>query len=105
MNRMLVTSIVGLTLAIGSSNSAELIENEQAFPQKMFLRGGWAIQSSDKVKEDGGTISTGKFRPNGWYPTSVPSTVLAALCKNGVGPDPYFCEYLRKLPGYQDGIW
>lgn len=105
MNRMLVISIVGLTLAIASSNSAELIENEQAFPQKMFLTEGWAIQSSDKVKEDGGTISTGKFRPRGWYPTSVPSTVLAALCKNGVFPDPYFGENLRKIPGYQDGIW
>jgi len=71
----------------------------------LFLREGWAIQSSDKVKENGAIISTGKFKPDGWYAASVPSTVLAVLCKNSVFPDPYFGENLRKIPGYQDGIW
>jgi exo-1,4-beta-D-glucosaminidase len=105
MKRLLVISIAALALAAASSNCAEGKEKVERVPRKLSLREGWAIQSSDKVKEDGGAISSGKFKPNGWYPTSVPSTVLAALCKNGVFPDPYFDENLRKIPGYQDGIW
>jgi len=56
---------------------------------RLFLKEGWEIRSSTQVKESGEIISTSGFKPEGWYPTSVPSTVLTALVKNGVYPDPY----------------
>ena len=53
-----------------------------------LLTKNWEIKSSTQVKEGGEIISTGKFKPRSWYPTSVPSTVLNALVKDGVYPDP-----------------
>jgi exo-1,4-beta-D-glucosaminidase len=66
---------------------------------------GWAIQSSDLVNEDGSVISTNAFGPVGWYPTSVPSTVLAALVENGVYPDPYFGMNLNSIPDLTGTSW
>ena len=66
---------------------------------------GWAIQSSDFVGETGEIISTIEFSPVGWYPTSVPSTVLAALVENGVYPDPYFGTNLKSIPDLTGSSW
>lgn len=62
-----------------------------------FLTDGWAIQSSAVVLEPGEKISTETFRATGWYPTSVPSTVLAALSRNGVYRDLYFGKNLDSV--------
>ena len=67
--------------------------------EKLILKENWAIQSSAKVNADGARISTLEYKPEGWIPTSVPSTVLAALVKNGVYPDPYFGTNIEKIPG------
>src|SRR5450759_2389319 len=66
---------------------------------KFLLKDNWAIQSSKGVKSDGKSISTAGFRTEGWYPTSVPTTVLAALVANKVYPDPYFGTNINNLPG------
>ena len=66
---------------------------------RFVLKNGWAIQSSARVQEKGDVVSTTQFKPKGWYPTSVPSTVLAALVQNKVFPDPYFGMNLRSIPG------
>src|SRR5262245_41592649 len=63
------------------------------------LRDGWAMQSSRKVDQAGALISTPKFQPTGWYSVSVPTTVVAALVKQKVYPDPEFGMNLRKFPG------
>ena len=63
-----------------------------------FLSGGWMIQSSTKIKQRGDTISQEDFNIDGWYPASVPSTVLAVLVENGVYEDPYFGMNLKKIP-------
>lgn len=55
---------------------------------KLSLKEGWAIKSSTQVKKEGEVISTGKFSPDSWHPTSIPSTVLNTLVKNGIYPDP-----------------
>lgn len=66
---------------------------------RFVLKNGWAIQASARVQEKGEVLSTTQFKPKGWYPTSVPSTVLAALVRNKVSPDPYFGMNLRSIPG------
>jgi len=63
------------------------------------LKDGWELQSSCKVEESGAVISTPKFHPQGWYAVSVPTTVLAALVKHKVYPDPYYGMNLRSIPG------
>ncbi|MGH7869708.1 MAG: glycosyl hydrolase 2 galactose-binding domain-containing protein, partial [Candidatus Dormibacteraceae bacterium] len=66
---------------------------------RVTLTEGWAIQSSAQVKAPGNIVSTSQFQPKDWYPTSVPSTVFAALVKNKVYPDPNFGMNLRSVPG------
>jgi exo-1,4-beta-D-glucosaminidase len=71
-----------------------------AQPQTMFsLSDGWALQSSAKITEDGGVISTPKFLPKNWYTVRVPTTVVAAMVKQKVYPDPDFGTNLRSIPG------
>jgi exo-1,4-beta-D-glucosaminidase len=62
------------------------------------LSDGWMIQASSVVREGPELISTTDFDMSCWYPTSVPSTVLAALVENGVYKNPYFGMNLRKIP-------
>ena len=63
------------------------------------LRDGWTLQSSCKVDEKGEVISTPQFAPAGWHSVTVPTTVVAALVKQRVYPDPMFGMNLRSFPG------
>jgi len=65
------------------------------------LRNGWYIRSSAEIKASGDLISSPGFDLNGWYPTNLPTTVLAALVKNGVYQDPYFGKNLENIPTEQ----
>jgi len=67
--------------------------------EKLLLKDNWAIQSSKEIKSDAKTISAIGFNTDGWYPTSVPTTVLAALVANKVYPDPYYGTNINDLPG------
>ena len=65
------------------------------------LEGGWDLQSSAKVHASGDVLSTSGYHPQGWMPISVPTTVVAALVKAKVYPDPTFGMNLRQLPGVE----
>src|SRR2546430_12393462 len=66
---------------------------------KLPLRDGWTLQSSAKVRQGGDVLSTPRFQPAGWYAVTVPTTVVAALVKQKVYPDPDFGMNLRSIPG------
>jgi exo-1,4-beta-D-glucosaminidase len=66
---------------------------------KLRLADGWMLQSSSKVDQSGETVSKAGFQPKGWYPVSVPTTVVSALVKHKVLPDPMFGMNLRQFPG------
>jgi exo-1,4-beta-D-glucosaminidase len=68
-------------------------------PAKIFLRKGWALQSSAKVTEKGDAISQNQFQPKNWYPAKVPSTVVGTLVDEKVYPDPFVGMNLRLIPG------
>ncbi|HUN83867.1 MAG TPA: beta galactosidase jelly roll domain-containing protein [Terracidiphilus sp.] len=63
------------------------------------LHDGWRLQSACKLQAAGEAISAPGFAADGWLKASVPSTVLAAQTADGVFPDPYFGDNLRKIPG------
>jgi exo-1,4-beta-D-glucosaminidase len=65
----------------------------------IVLRDNWSIQSSSSVKDGGNIISQPGYAIKDWYPTSVPSTVLAALVANKVYADPYYGNNYYELPG------
>ena len=68
------------------------------------LRDGWRLQSACKLQADGGAIAAPGFPIADYLKASVPSTVLAAQVADGVFPDPYFGDNLRKLPGIDYSI-
>jgi exo-1,4-beta-D-glucosaminidase len=70
-----------------------------AAEERLWLKDGWAIESSAQVHEGGAVLSTTKFQPRGWYPAKVPSTVAAALAAREVFPDPHYGMNLRSYPG------
>jgi exo-1,4-beta-D-glucosaminidase len=64
-----------------------------------LLQNGWTIQASNAVSgATGKQISTVGFATAGWYPVSVPTTVLAGLVANKVYPDPYIGDNMTKIP-------
>jgi len=63
-----------------------------------LLSAGWMIQASSKASRTPELISMPGFDTRCWYPTGVPSTVLAALVENGVYKNPYFGMNLSKIP-------
>jgi exo-1,4-beta-D-glucosaminidase len=66
---------------------------------RMALRQGWSIQSSAGVPETGAVLSSPGFSTRGWYPATVPSTVLGALVEDHVYSNPYFGMNLRGIAG------
>ena len=71
----------------------------------LSLKKNWYIQSSREVEKPGEIISTADFKPEGWYPTKIPSTILAALVENGVYENPYYGQNLKMIPGFREGRW
>ncbi len=65
----------------------------------LMLREHWAIQSSALDEDSGEAISKPGYKTTGWYPATMPSTVVAALVANKVYPDPGFGMNLRGYAG------
>lgn len=68
-------------------------------PAALNLQNGWFIQSSARVKEPGEALSNPQYSPAGWYPASLPTTVVGALVRDKLYPDPGFGMNLRSIPG------
>ena len=66
---------------------------------------GWALKSAGTVTDAGGTISKVGYRASGWYPVSLPSTVLAGLVANNVYKDIYFGTNLQSVPDLTTQDW
>src|ERR1700733_1814712 len=66
------------------------------------LADGWKIQSADSLargqQTDGAAISSEDFSVRNWHRATVPSTVLAALVKDGIYKDIFFGTNLAKIP-------
>jgi exo-1,4-beta-D-glucosaminidase len=99
MNRSLLPLLASLPLLAAGPESNAI--------GPVYLRQGWAIQSSADVRvpsgvpsgPSGAALSTPAYDPRGWYPATLPSTVLHALVESHVYPDPYFGMNLRSIPG------
>lgn len=63
-----------------------------------LLSEGWRIQDSSEVSGAPEQVSESGFDVRSWYPTSVPSTVLATLVQNDVYKNPYFGMNLKEIP-------
>jgi len=77
-----------------------LLFAQYSSPQTV-LREGWKVQSSAQVGAAGDRVSEPGFSTQGWYATSAPKTVFAALVENGVYKNPYYGMNLRSFPGVE----
>jgi len=92
---MMKQQITCIFLLLSSLMSAQ----STAHSGKFALADGWHLQTSAKVEKTGEQISSPGFATEGWYTVSVPTTVVAALVKQKVYPDPTFGMNLRQIPG------
>jgi exo-1,4-beta-D-glucosaminidase len=87
-------------LALACNASGQSVPSSPRAGQTVMpLAEGWTLQSSSKIEQSGETISKPSFQPEHWYTVTVPTTVVSALVKNKVLPDPFFGMNLRKFPG------
>ena len=71
----------------------------QQLPENaLLLRSNWKIQSSYMVNLSGAELSGKPLTDTSWYAASVPVTVLSALVRNGVYPNPYTGMNNMKIP-------
>ena len=68
-----------------------------ALEHTIRLADGWSIQASSLCTMPAGDIATAGFDSTGWHRTTAPSTVLAALVRNGKYPDPFFGRNLEGI--------
>jgi mannosylglycoprotein endo-beta-mannosidase len=69
-----------------------------AAPETGTVISGWSLQDAAKVTAAPEVVSSDKFKPQGWYPATVPGTVLTTLVDNKVYPEPLYGENMRNIP-------
>ncbi len=89
-----------LSLETDSLNSAVLATDNSSSPAgwRLPLKKNWYLQSAYLVRADGAAISSPRFKPRGWAKVEVPTTVLAALVRRGIYPEPTVGLNNLKIP-------
>ena len=72
-----------------------LIEKRSTPPDPVALNAGWRLQDVAKVPQAGAKVSMFGFSTTGWYPATVPGTVLTTLVNNRIYPEPLYGENNR----------
>jgi exo-1,4-beta-D-glucosaminidase len=65
--------------------------------EELVLTDNWYIHSAEGLDQDGETLSVSPVTDN-WIQTSLPATVLGALCNAGVYEAPFFGMNLEEIP-------
>lgn len=64
----------------------------------------WRLKSSTQVTPLGNVLSLPTYQTHDWYQATVPTSVLGALVKVGVYPDPHFDLNDLKIPDASDNL-
>ena len=64
-------------------------------PPPVEVSSGWQLCDAARITEPGDSLSRDSFVPSGWYPATVPGTVLTSLVNAGVYPEPLYGENNR----------
>ena len=99
--RAFIESVGAAALAGTVGHNPQAAEHTQ-LPAEVNLRDGWQIQCAALVEKAEEAISGTGFTLEGWYGVAVPSTVLSALVKNGVYPNPRIGLNAYQMPDSSD---
>ena len=106
---ILVMSLLSVTLVlgvgVGVSSSAPPALPTASTVGSTELSQGWALRSASGVTDTGAAISQVGYGTSGWYPVSLPSTVLAGLVANNVYQNIYFGTNLQSVPDLTTQNW
>ena len=84
------------TFTVDDAPLAELPQGAQ------LLRSGWKVKSSVEVGMNGAQLSRNGVNTKNWAATSLPATVLTALVRNGIYPNPYTALNNMRIPDSND---
>lgn len=87
---------------LSQSSCTENIRDSN-IPDPLYLR-EWKLISSTRVPEDGAAISSEKFNDQEWLKVHVPTTVLRALVKENIYPDPHIGMNNFLIPDVSDAF-
>jgi exo-1,4-beta-D-glucosaminidase len=93
----LQATFAGLLLFLATCCLSENLKAQNNH-NELILDKNWYIQSETKVPDKGEVISSETYKPEGWIPATVPTTVLGALINNGTYKDPYYSRNLESIP-------
>src|SRR5438128_9733662 len=94
---VLVVLLLVLGLAVGRAQAATVSSTE--------LTSGWSLRSASNFPDTRATLSQPGYSTTGWYPITVPSTVLAGLVANNVYQNIYFGTNLQSVPDLTTQNW
>ena len=82
---LVLAAVIGAFFSFGSAVARAEVGNI------VSLERDWKIQAAAALShDDDAAISSKEFKPDGWYATTVPSTVLGALVNDGVYTNIFF---------------
>ena len=64
----------------------------------------WQMQSTMRVPQAGNVLSLRTYKPQRWHNATVPTSVLGALVKENVYPDPHFDLNDLRIPDASDDL-
>ncbi|MCX7974219.1 MAG: hypothetical protein N3B16_06910 [Candidatus Aminicenantes bacterium] len=87
-----------LTSSLLSNAQLPKIARPVEFGETAISLTDWFIQSSARLKEGGEQLSLPGLSMEGWFPASVPSTILGTLVENGLFRQVFFARNLETIP-------
>jgi exo-1,4-beta-D-glucosaminidase len=101
MPRFLLLVVAAALIAVG----ARPVPPPPSPVSSTELTQGWALRSANDVTDNGATISQVGYGTSGWYPVTLPTTVLAGLVANNVYQNIYFGTNLQSVPDLTGQNW
>ena len=83
------------TLAVLIAVLAPVCASAKPAPTQPIAIASWQLQYAAKAPQTGAEIAAPGFSTTGWYPATVPGTVLTTLVNNRVYPEPLYGENNR----------
>jgi exo-1,4-beta-D-glucosaminidase len=89
MKRFVITFALGTLACLCLTTSCKQGE-KGILSAKVTLSSGWLLQSSSGMSQGGDLLSTATANVDGWYPVTLPSTVMGALTASGLYGDLFY---------------
>jgi exo-1,4-beta-D-glucosaminidase len=102
-----LASAILVIVATTNVHAGSLAASAAAGPdaQAIELSNGWALTSANSVYAGGALVSQPGYDVSGWYPVTLPSTVMAGLVANGVYSNIYYDTNLQAVPDLTTQEW